>query len=174
MDDSQRPHAQRARLSLIKEIAQSTGAASGLESVIEGAVQMTRESFGVHHTAFLQVDAERGDLEMSACAGAFADLFPPHYRLRSDQGLVGWVCSHGGTLVVNDVRSEDRYEALPPGVVGTRSEVCVAVGVGEEVMGVLDVQSDRVDAFDATDVEVLDVKPGKVRLSVRRLRGVSP
>ena len=152
MDDSQRT----PRLSLIKEIAQSIGAASGLPSVIEGAVQLVQGSFGVHHAAFLQVDAERGDLEMSACAGAFADLFPPHYRLRSDQGLVGWVCSHGGALLVNDVRSESRYEALPPGVVGTRSEVCVGVRVGEEVLGVLDVQSDRVDAFDANDMEVLE------------------
>jgi len=170
MNDAHETQRHLAQLSLINDIAEKIAAALGVEEVLESAVHRIGESFAGHHAAFLTVNRKQDELVMTAKAGGFAHLFPPNYRLRLDQGLVGWVGSHGETLLANDVDAEARYTNLPPGVTGTRSQVCVPVRVGEEIVGVLDVQSPHLDAFDENDVMVLETLANQVGVAIENAR----
>lgn len=94
------------------------------------------------------------------------------YRLVNDQLLVGpyqgtvacqvlpkdrgvcWTCVNSNrTLIVPDVQQFDGHVACDP---RSRSELVVPVHQSGRVMGVLDADSDRLNAFDQVDADGLE------------------
>ncbi|MFN2245844.1 MAG: PP2C family protein-serine/threonine phosphatase [Candidatus Promineifilaceae bacterium] len=68
------------------------------------------------------------------------------------EGISGYVIRTGETVIVSDVSQDPRY------VVGrqqTRSEIGVPIIQDEQIIGALNVESDRFNAFDADDLDVL-------------------
>ena len=62
------------------------------------------------------------------------------------QGLVGSAAQLGEELIANDVRKEPRYRAIDS-LPETHSEAVLPLKIEERVVGVLDVQSDKLNAF---------------------------
>ncbi|HXB60819.1 MAG TPA: GAF domain-containing protein, partial [Candidatus Acidoferrales bacterium] len=73
-------------------------------------------------------------------------------QLRVGEGVTGWVARHGKPARVGDVSQDPRYVAARRGV---RSELAVPLEVNGETRGVLNMDSDRADAFSADDQELL-------------------
>jgi signal transduction histidine kinase len=73
-------------------------------------------------------------------------------QLRVGEGVTGWVARHGKPARVGDVSQDHRYIAARRGV---KSELAVPLEVDGETRGVLNMDSDRADAFSADDQELL-------------------
>jgi GAF domain-containing protein len=73
-------------------------------------------------------------------------------QLRVGEGVTGWVARHGKPARVGDVSQDPRYVAARRGV---KSELAVPLEVDGETRGVLNMDSDRADAFSADDQELL-------------------
>ena len=73
-------------------------------------------------------------------------------QLRVGEGITGWVARHGKPARVGDVSQDPRYVAARRGV---KSELAVPMEVNGETRGVLNMDSDRADAFSADDQELL-------------------
>jgi len=71
--------------------------------------------------------------------------------LDDPEGLVSWVARNGDTLLVNDIDKEPLYRQSPLPPYGTQSELTVPLIYGSEILGVLDIQSDQLEAFDDDD-----------------------
>jgi len=69
-------------------------------------------------------------------------------QLPLGEGLTGWVARTGKAARVGDVTSDSRYVAVRKQI---RSELAVPLEVNGELRGVLNVDSERVDAFSADD-----------------------
>ena len=93
-------------------------------------------------TGLLEIEAAQG------LPGAAEGL-----KLRVGEGLTGWVAETGKPACVGDVTKDKRYIMLRPEV---RSELAVPLEVGGKVRGVLNVDSDRQDAFTPDDQELLE------------------
>jgi PAS domain S-box-containing protein len=161
---------QAARLALLNDVGGKIAAVLELESALETAAYLVQESFGYHHVALFTVDRERGELVMRARAGEFVALFPLDHRIKLGQGLVGWAGEHGETLLADDVRAEPRYANFYPDLIPTQSELCVPVQVGNETVGVLDVQSPQLNAFDQNDVKVMETLAGQIAVAIENAR----
>jgi signal transduction histidine kinase len=74
-------------------------------------------------------------------------------KLRVGEGVTGWVARHGQPVRVGDVTRDPRYVAARRGV---KSELAVPLEVNGETRGVINVDSDRKDAFSADDQELLE------------------
>jgi PAS domain S-box-containing protein len=159
-----------AQLALLRDMGGMFAAILDLEAVLDRAARLVQESFGYHHVALFTVDHEQGELVMKARAGDFAHLFPSEHRLKLGQGMVGWTARRGVMLLANDVTLESRYVNAYPGVVPTRSELSVPIRVGEEVAGVLDVQSPQLNAFDDNDVLVMETLADQIAVAIENTR----
>jgi two-component system NarL family sensor kinase len=82
---------------------------------------------------------------------------------------VGWVAEHGESVRVGDVSKEPRY-LLMPAAETTQSELAVPIRAGDEVLGVLNVESTRLDAFDASDEATLVILGDHVGTAVQNAR----
>lgn len=77
----------------------------------------------------------------------------PHTRIPLNQGICGAAASTRETIIVDDVDADPRYLACS---LETRSEIVVPIMRGDEVLGEIDIDSDRKAAFTAADRELLE------------------
>jgi len=97
---------------------------------------------------------EGDELVYKARTGRDQDSPFEKFRLKVGQeGITGWVAATGEPLVVPNVSQESRYVRVT--ATKTRSELAVPIRAKDKVTGVLNVESDRVDAFDQSDLVVL-------------------
>ncbi|MBI3192567.1 MAG: GAF domain-containing protein, partial [Pedosphaera parvula] len=118
-----------------------------LRLILGEAVRVMRASSG----SAILINPTNGFLEIHASHG-----LPPNateLRLRVGEGITGWVARMGVPARVGDIRQDQRYIMVREHV---RSELAVPLGVEGEVRGVLNVDSDREDAFSAQDQELLE------------------
>ena len=102
------------------------------------------------------VNPTTGFLEIQASQG-----LPPNaagLKLRLGEGVTGWVARTGQVARVGDVAQDRRYIMLREEV---RSELAVPLEVNGEVRGVINVDSDRLNAFSADDQELLQGLAGQ-------------
>ncbi len=78
---------------------------------------------------------------------------PAHPRFPREHGLCGAAVATRETVVVGDVASDPRYLTTHA---TTRSEIVVPVFRGGGVVGLIDVESNRPDAFGESDRQVLE------------------
>jgi signal transduction histidine kinase len=118
-----------------------------LRLILREAVSLMRASSG---SAAL-INPTTGFLEIQASHGLPASA--SELRLRVGEGITGWVARTGKPARVGEVASDPRYIVLRREV---RSELAVPLEVDGQVRGVLNVDSDRADAFNAEDQELLE------------------
>ena len=78
---------------------------------------------------------------------------PAHPRFPRTHGLCGAAAAAGVAVVVGDVGADPRYLTTHT---STRSEIVVPVHTGRAVVGLIDVESERPDAFDEGDQRMLE------------------
>lgn len=118
-----------------------------LQRILGEAVRLVRASSG----SVCLVNPTSGFLEIEASEGLPVEART--MRLRVGEGITGWVARTGRPARVGDVQADRRYIHLKGGVV---SELAIPLRVVGEVRGVLNVDSDRTDAFTAEDQELLE------------------
>jgi signal transduction histidine kinase len=89
------------------------------------------------------------------------------FRVPLGQGIIGWCARNNRPLRVGDIRQEPRYL---PGYTETLSEMCVPLRSGERVIGVLDVQSARLQAFTESDERLLTTLAGQLSTTIENAR----
>lgn len=78
-----------------------------------------------------------------------------------------WVARHGQTALVNDVSKDDRYVPSPLPPKNTKSELCVPLIYNERVVGLLDIQSDVVNAFTEDDQQMFEAVADTMAAAIR-------
>lgn len=150
------------RLSLVHQasnvIFSTLDSAKALRSVVTEAVRLVRGSSG----SLVLLNPTTGFLEIEAAQGLPEKA--PQLKLKVGEGLTGWVARTGLSARVRDVSRDPRYIMLEPGI---RSELAVPLFAEGEVRGVLNVDSDRRDAFSAEDQELLEALAGQAAIVIR-------
>lgn len=85
--------------------------------------------------------------------GPFVGKPSPHTRIPVGRGICGAAAAEKTSIIVDDVNADPRYLACS---IDTRSEIVVPIMLDGEVLGELDIDSDRPAAFDATDRALLE------------------
>jgi PAS domain S-box-containing protein len=119
--------------------------------IARAVVNTTRQTLNFQICALLLI--ENGDLFIAASAGYGSWIGDIRLPLGGDQGITVAVAQSGEPLYVPDVTQERRFFATEGFEI--RSELAVPLKVGDRVIGVLNVESDRLDAFDAIDQQLL-------------------
>jgi PAS domain S-box-containing protein len=162
---------QRAlQLALLNDIGRRVTAFLDLDDVLDRAAHLVQERFGFHHVGLFIKSAGGDRLVMRARAGEFAPLFPPDHSIALGQGMVGWVGLHGSTLLANDVSAEPRFINPYPERLPTHSELSVPIGVGDEIVGVLDLQGPQLNAFDPSDVTTIETLAAQIAVAIQNAR----
>lgn len=156
---------ERARqLRLINDVSRQVTAIQPLPDLFRQIVTLIRNAFGYYAVNIFIVD-EKTDL-IQVKASSHEQIAPDTLVLEHGKGLVGWCASSRQTVLAPNV-SEDEHFLPYLTLEATRSEICVPLAVQNRVLGVLDVQSNRIDAFDSDDAFMLETLAGQLGLAIQ-------
>ena len=85
--------------------------------------------------------------------GPFLGKPSPHTRIPLNRGICGAAASQRQTIIVDDVNSDPRYLACS---LETKSEIVVPIMRDGQVLGEIDIDSDRPAAFGTPDRILLE------------------
>jgi len=108
---------------------------------------LLKEQFDWHWVGFYLVNGE--ELVLGPFQGPVACT-----RIAKGKGVCGTAWQRGETIIVDDVHAFPGHIACSP---LSRSEIVVPLFEGRQPIAVLDVDSDRVAAFDSTDKKYLEM-----------------
>ena len=129
-----------------------------LQLILREAVRLMRATSG----SAVLINPTNGFLEIQASQGLPADA--AKLKLRVGEGITGWVARMGKPARVGNVKTDPRYVMVERNVC---SELAVPLEVEGQVRGVLNVDSDRLDAFSEEDQVLLEALAKEASIVIR-------
>ena len=155
---------------LIAAVGRRVTSLLDIDQVLAQVVRLIQQTFGYYHVAIGLIEGEEVVYRMGA--GPLWDNpdfnFQPARLRVGQEGVSGWVAGTGQPLLIPDVRREPRYVWMA----GSRclSELIVPVTAKGNMIGVLDVQSDRLNDFDDTDLAVIQALANQAAIAIENAR----
>jgi PAS domain S-box-containing protein len=138
-------------LQLIGDVGRQVAANLDQDELLMRVVNLVQARYGYDHVGIWLLSAGRCNAVLQAWAGQQPKLD----ALSMDEGgIVVGVFKTNTYRLANDVSDAPDYRPVLPGI---GSELALPLHVGEEVLGVVDVQSVQTGAFDDQAVAVLQV-----------------
>lgn len=157
-------------LETLAEITRSVVSILDLDTLLTHIVEVIEQNFGYYHVQVYVVEKGSNRAVFRASSGDQThDLWRRMGRSMQldEKGIIPWVLSHGETLVAPDVSIDPLYVPDDPHLLpNTRSEIALPLRLEDEVLGVLDVQSDKLNAFGPDDLFILNALAATVALAV--------
>jgi sigma-B regulation protein RsbU (phosphoserine phosphatase) len=145
----------------------TTSAASGttLDESLGSAVKGLQVTLGGDRVAILLADVERKNLSVKAWVGYSEDA--TDLRVPFGSGITGWVAAHRKPLRIDDVTQDTRYIQVSA---NTRSELAIPLIYRNDILGVLNVESELVSAYTENDEEMLGTLAGSLAAIIANAR----
>lgn len=141
------------QLRLLNQIGRELASSLDIAEIIEKVTGPIRRSLGYYSVNIGLVDEETNTLVYRDPATNSGNS--QEYRHNIDNTtLTGFVVYHNEMVVVQDVSLNPLYYRVPS-LPATRSEVIIPLRSAKKVIGVLDVESDKVDDFEDDDIILL-------------------
>jgi PAS domain S-box-containing protein len=158
------------QVQLSTQVSQSIASTASLEELYERVVTQVKEQFGYYHTQLLRYDpAQEAVVLVTGYGEVGAKMLASRHRLPMGEGLIGTAAASGETVLRSALEYDPDWHAHPL-LPETKGEIAVPIKLGERVLGVLDVQSNRAGALDADDQLLLEGLCGQIATAIESTR----
>ncbi len=154
------------------DVAQLATTATSMDELLIQTVQLIVERFGFYYSAVFLLDEFK---EYAILQESYSIETQFEQRREAAQipvgpgSIVGMVSTSNQPYVAADIRTDPFYlpvQELPQ----TRSEAAIPMSIGDQVLGVLDVQSNRANAFDTESVATLQTLAHQISSALQNIR----
>ncbi|HIC89415.1 MAG TPA: GAF domain-containing protein, partial [Anaerolineae bacterium] len=162
-------HRLEEKLAAIHKLGRELVLAADEEHIAQAVVDAAEQVLKFRVCGLWLVDEAQRALVRRACTAVGRTLGMSRLPLDGEQGITVAVAHSGEPIYLPDVRLDPRYVAHD-GLRYTRSELCVPLKVGERVIGVLNAESDELDAFSDADMQLLSTLAEQAALAFENAR----
>ena len=161
---------QKNYLQVIAEVSQTINSILDLDQLLTRVSELIRTKFDIPYVHVFLKQYVPQTLEYRAGSGERAKTYQDHqiaFNLDAPQGLITLTARSGKVQLVNDVSTDPR--PLPNPITGVKegSELALPLIFGGMILGVLDLQSEQVNAFSEEDIAVFETLSANVAVAVR-------
>jgi GAF domain-containing protein/HAMP domain-containing protein len=170
-ESSQQLEKRSAQFETIAQLARTINSIQDPGTLLHKITQLVSVSFGFYHTGLFLLDESRQYAVLSAANSEGGQkMLDRKHRLGVGQtGIVGYVTSTGNPRIALDTGADAVFFDNPD-LPETRSEMALPLRVGTSIVGALDVQSTKPNAFSEEDVEVLSILADVVSVAIENAR----
>lgn len=138
-----------------------------LRLIEDKVVRTMRSVIGFEHFEVRIVDRRSGQLELVMGAGIDPLSIGERLFARAEEnGISGWVASHGRAYLCRDAAQDPLYRT---GIPGCGSSLTVPLRLRDRVVGVLNIESTTVDDFDDRDQLLVELYGRYIAMAVNIL-----
>ena len=156
----------------VAEISTATSTVLDTDTLLQMIVDLTKERFCLYHVHIYLINEPGDALVLTAGAGDIGRRMATsgHSILLSrEHSIVARAARTHQSAIVNDVTQSPDF--LPnPYLPNTRSEMSVPLIYGDQVLGVLDVQSDQTGHFSNEDVNIQSTLAAQISNAIQNAR----
>jgi GAF domain-containing protein len=156
------------QLRAINEVGRHISSILSLDELLPFVVNSFRETFNYYNVNVFLTDPISGDLILRAGVGGYRGDAPIGLPLHAATGIVGWVAQTGEPLLANDVSKEPKFIFLEE-LADTQSELAVPIRISHETLGVLDIESAELNAFDEVDLFTAQTLADQIAIAIQSL-----
>lgn len=162
---------QTLRLRVAAEIARDAASARDLNELLTRAADLILNRFGFYHIGIFLLDNNKEYAVLVASpTEAGRQMMENNHRLQvGEVGIVGRASATGEPRIALDTGSDIAFFNNPY-LPNTRSEMALPLKVENNIIGVLDVQSDQPEAFNEDDVAIMQVMADQLATAIERTR----
>jgi signal transduction histidine kinase len=159
-----------AKFRILAEVSSRITSILDIDQLLTSVVHLIQETFDYYHVGIGLIEGE--EVVYRVGAGALWDS--PGFRFRPGrlkigaQGISGWVAATGKAALIPDVSKDTRYIWMQGSA--TRSELIVPIIIREQTIGVLDVQSERLNGFSDVDFELIQALANQAGVAIQNAR----
>jgi phosphoserine phosphatase RsbU/P len=155
------------QLTLITEVSKSVSSSLEVHTLMNNVAALIHEQFGYPYVQLFTVHPNRRVISYQAGSGKRSkDLTGYVLSLDDDEGIISWVARQGTAVLANDVKKDKRYRHSPLPPQDTNSELCVPLLYNDRVVGILDIQSDRRNAFTDDDLMIFEAVADNIATAI--------
>jgi diguanylate cyclase (GGDEF)-like protein len=153
------------KIAILYDASQAILSTFDLDEVLNRILTIIRDFFQLQNGAVLLLDKKREELQVRAHLGR--SNLDVGYRVPNGTGLTWAAASVKRPVYAPDVSKDPRYLQK---VAETKSEVAIPLLVRDEVVGVLDFQSDQLNYFDTEMIDLLTLFSTQASLALENAR----
>jgi len=153
------------KIAILYDASQAVLSTFDLDEVLQQILVIARDYFHLHNVAILLLDNETGELYVRGQVGW--DEGQDKIRMLVGQGITGGAAQQKRPIYAPDVSKDARYVLSAK---TTRSELAVPLMVRDQVVGVLDCQSENLNHFDSETVDLLTLFSTQASMALQNAR----
>lgn len=170
-EDAKTSLARREReVKLTTQVAQEIASASDLHDLYQRVVTQVQEQFGYYYTQLLRYDDSMDTLALVVGYGdAGQKMLAMNHSMPMGVGLIGQAAKIKQSVLRGRVANDPNWQSNPL-LPETASELSVPIKLRDQVLGVLDVQSNVIDGLTANDQLLLEGLCGQIAIAMDSTR----
>ena len=138
------------------------------DELIETILPLLKKKYNLYHAAVLMLDEENQTLNFAFGSDERARKLKEmreSISLDHPHSLIARAARRKRVVAVNDVQAEPNY--LPhPLITDTKSELAIPLMIHNELIGVLDIQENKVDRFEDADIDLFTTIARQVAVAI--------
>ncbi len=161
------------QLAAVSEVSRAITFILDTDKLLKQIVSLIQKRFKYPHVHLYTVDPVQNKIYFKAGSGENTTKYQKagtSFDIDSDKGLLSWVIRNGETKRINDVAEEPLYIKSPHIEEPIRSEMAVPLSFGGEILGVLDIHSNRKNAFTQSDQQLIETLGDNIAIAIRNAR----
>ena len=153
------------KIAVLYDAGQAVLSTFDLDEVLQRILAIAHDYFHLRNVAIVLLDRQSQQLYVRSQIGW--DEGQDKIRMSPGQGITGAAALKKQPVYAPDVINDPRYFCSAK---STRSELAIPLMVRDEVVGVLDCQSDRVDHFDPETIDLLTLFSTQASIALQNAR----
>ena len=153
------------KIALLYDASQAVLSTFNLDEVLEQILWIVRDYFHKTNSAVFLLDPNTHEFFVRTSIGRPEEK--ANVRIAPGNGLIGTAAQQKRPVYAPDVSQDPRFIGHPS---ATKSEVAIPLMVRDEVVGVLDIQSEELDAFDSETLDLLTLFSTQASIALENAR----
>ena len=154
---------------VISEMGRHITSILTVDELLKEIVLLIKETFGYYQVTVGLIEGDTIVFKAGAKSDRPQEPFLPPPLSLGGKGITAWVVATGEPLLVPDVSQEPRFVFFSDAR-ETRSELAVPLKSKTGVIGVLNVESDQLSAFDESDLKILESLANQAAIAIENAR----
>ncbi|GAB4479592.1 MAG: hypothetical protein OHK0031_00040 [Anaerolineales bacterium] len=160
-----------AQLEAAAQVARSSAEVRDMQELLENVVRQITERFDFYHAGIFLTEPGSSYVTLQAASseGGRRMMARGHRLEIGRQGIVGYAAYQKSPRIAQNVGADSVFFNNPD-LPNTRSEIALPLEVRDQLIGVLDIQSETEHAFSNEDVNTLKAMADQIALAIENAR----